>query len=510
VSLALFLAAVRWIGFPVLNRSIRYVNERVGIAGADLTIVLAFTFLAAAVTEGIGVHAVFGAFVAGLVIRQLPRIKASSLHELESFVFSALSPIFFAYVGLKVDLFTLSGWQMPVLLLALAIAGKLAGCYAGGRLGRLSHWESIALGLGMNARGAMGLIVALIGLSLGLLTQEMFSTIVLIAVVTSFMAPITLRWVMPLIPLTDEEQKRLDDVGRQLLLPTGALRLLVPTAGGANAMGGFEIAAMLAKQDRGEITALFIDHSDQSRRWNWRRPSLAGTNLESHLEKARKLIESAAGRFIVRRVTAENVGEAVLAEASRDYDLLLLGSPADGTFHDPLARHVVREASIPVAIIRRSLTTGAPFQRLLVPVDGSVLSRYAAEFAFRYASAAGADVTLYHVIDETTLEPGRLGTVERKTAFVQLNQRINEMREQLTRTLGPLASAWNVTFATRVRSSDAPGETIIAEASSGYYDLLVMGAENRVFDLPLFHGQGTGEVVERAACTTVVVMQPLK
>jgi Kef-type K+ transport system membrane component KefB len=208
-SLALFLCAIRWIGYPVLNRTIRYVNERVGLAGADLTVVLAFTFLAAAATEAIGVHAVFGAFVAGLVIRQLPRIRASSLHTLELFVFSALSPVFFAFVGLKVDLYTLSGWQMPVLILSLAIAGKMVGCYVGGRLGRLGHWESVALGFGMNARGAMGLIVALIGLSLGLLTQEMFATIVLVAVVTSFMAPVTLRWVLPRIPLTPVEQKRL-------------------------------------------------------------------------------------------------------------------------------------------------------------------------------------------------------------------------------------------------------------------------------------------------------------
>ncbi len=509
VALVLFLAAVRWIGFPVLNRMIRYINERVGLAGADLTIVLAFTFIAAAATEAIGVHAVFGAFVAGLVVRQLPRIKASSLHTLELFVLSALSPIFFAYVGLKVDLFSFSGWQMPVLILALAVAGKMIGCYAGGRLGRLSHWESVALGLGMNARGAMGLIVALIGLSLGLLTQEMFSTIVMVAVVTSFMAPITLRWVVPLIPLTPEEQKRLDDIGKRLLIPGGTLRLLVPTAGGVNAMGGFELAAMLAKRDRGQVTALYIEQPDGSRRWPWRRSSLAGTNLEAHLDKAKKLVETAGGRFVVRRVTSEDVAAAVLGEAARDYDLLLLGSAVDASFHDPLARHIVRGAGVPVTIVRRTPDSEPPFQRILVPVDGSVLSRYAAEFAFRYAAAASAHVTLLHVIDETRLAPGTLMTPERKSTFALLNQRTNEIREQLNRTLGPLAATWDVNFMTRIRASDAPGETIIAESSSGYYDLLITGAENRVFNVPLFYGQGTGEVVERAGCTTVVVMPPL-
>jgi Kef-type K+ transport system membrane component KefB/nucleotide-binding universal stress UspA family protein len=508
-SLALFLCAIRWIGYPVLNRTIRYVNERVGLAGADLTVVLAFTFLAAAATEAIGVHAVFGAFVAGLVIRQLPRIRASSLHTLELFVFSALSPVFFAFVGLKVDLYTLSGWQMPVLILSLAIAGKMVGCYVGGRLGRLGHWESVALGFGMNARGAMGLIVALIGLSLGLLTQEMFATIVLVAVVTSFMAPVTLRWVLPRIPLTPVEQKRLRDVGKQRLLPERPLRMLVPTAGGANAMGSFELAAMLGKHDRGEVTALYIEDPHRSKHRMRRRRSLAGRNLPSHLERARSLVESAGVRFDVRSVTAEDVGEAILVEASRDYDLLLLGSAADAGLHDPTARHVVSEAELPVAIVRRNPASDAPFQRVLVPVDGSVLSRYAAEFAFRYAAGSSADITLCHVLDGGRHDPTRVSS-ERKTAFALLSERTLQAREQLERTLGPLAALWDVTFTTRIHASDAPGETIIAEASSGYYDLLVTGAENRVFDVPLFYGQGTGEVVERAACTTVVIMPPQK
>ncbi|MGH7753978.1 MAG: cation:proton antiporter, partial [Gemmatimonadales bacterium] len=207
--LALFVVGMRWIGYPVMTRAIPYVNERVGLGGGDLTVILGFTFLAAAVTEAIGVHAVFGAFVAGVVIRQVRRVQTSSLHTLELFVMSALSPIFFAYVGLKVNLWALTGWQLPALVIAVAISGKLVGCYLGGRAGRLSHWESLALGFGMNARGAMELIVALIGLSLGLLTQAMYSTIVLVAVVTSFMAPLGLRLTLRKVKMTPDEQARI-------------------------------------------------------------------------------------------------------------------------------------------------------------------------------------------------------------------------------------------------------------------------------------------------------------
>src|SRR5690606_20594723 len=126
--------------------------------------------------------------------------KQDSLHALETFVLAALSPIFFAFVGLKVNLWALTGWQLPVLVIAIAMIAKLVGCFTGARLAGVSFWEATAIGFGMNARGAMELIVALIGLSLGILTSEMYSTIVLLAVVTSFLAPLLLRTVIPKLP----------------------------------------------------------------------------------------------------------------------------------------------------------------------------------------------------------------------------------------------------------------------------------------------------------------------
>ncbi|MGH7648578.1 MAG: cation:proton antiporter, partial [Gemmatimonadaceae bacterium] len=184
IALVVFLAVMRWVIYPGFTRTIGWVNRSVPLVGADLTLILVFTLFSAAVTEAIGVHAVFGAFVFGLLVRQIPRVRTATLQTIETFVLASLSPIFFAFVGLKVDLWSLSGWQLPAIVLGIAVAGKLVGCYVGGRLGKLGRWESFALGVGMNARGAMGLIVALIGLSLGLLTQEMYSIVVLVAVIT--------------------------------------------------------------------------------------------------------------------------------------------------------------------------------------------------------------------------------------------------------------------------------------------------------------------------------------
>jgi Kef-type K+ transport system membrane component KefB len=506
--LVLFLAAMRWIAYPAVGRTIRYVNEYVDLAGADLTVILAFTFVAAAVTEAIGIHAVFGAFVAGLLVHQIPRVKSSSLHTLEIFVLSALSPIFFAFVGLKVDLWTLSGWVVPLLVIGIAVAGKLVGCFIGGILGGLSRWESLALGFGMNARGAMELIVALIGLSLGLLTEEMYSTIVLVAVVTSFMAPLLLRWVLPRIPLKEDERQRLVDTGRRLLLPTGPLRMLVPTAGGDNAVGAFRLAAPLAQKDRGEVTALFVERpaADGARaRRLFRRRSLAGKNLDAHLQRASDLVGRAA--LAVRRVRNRDVARAVAEEAMRDYDLVIIGAAPRGPLLDPLAQHVVWSTMLPVVIMSHRLDDGdgPRFEHLLVPIDGSLFSRCAAELAFAYAGAAGSQVTLLHVTDEMRLAAGTLPVPGSREQHGVAAPRRHELERQLLHALGPVANQYGVEFSTRVRASGSPGETIIEESQSGHYDLLILGAEDKLLG-HLFFGQGTGEIMEHAGCTSAVVV----
>ena len=530
-----FLAAVRWLAFPGLARALRYVNERVDLAGGDLTLILGFTFAAAAATEAIGIHAVFGAFVAGLMVRQLPRVRARSLETLEVFVLSTLSPVFFAFVGLRVDLWQISGWGLPLVVIGVAVSGKLVGCYIGGRLGRLSHWESLAVGFGMNARGAMELIVALVGLSLGLLTAEMYATIVMVAVVTSFMAPILLRITVPHIELGEDERRRLRASEAALIVPAGPLRALVPTAGGANAMTAMRFVAPLVRRTGGQLTALYVEAGAGGRVQRllsrWRRPTLAGTGLTAHLERARELVAGKgsdnASHFIAHQRRAEDVGAAVLQEAARDYDLMLMGAAPDRALEDAFALRVVRDCPVPLVLVREALKEPdlgaaakraiAPgdtaavdgstcFRSLLVPVDGGVLSRYAAELAFAYAGATSSDVRVLHVVNRQRFASGSIPVPEPADRPELARARVEELEAQIERELGPLAAAHGARMTVRILASAAPGEIIIGESRSGYYDLLIIGAESKQFARPLFFGQGTAEIVARAGCTTVVVL----
>ncbi|GCD36907.1 putative Na+/H+ antiporter [Streptomyces chrestomyceticus JCM 4735] len=195
---------------PLVRRSLRSAvqsRER----GAAIALVTMFVLLSAAGTQAMRLEAVFGAFVCGLLINSCGVLDATRLAPLRTVVMSVLAPLFFAMAGLRMDLTSLADGTVALtglVVLTVAIAGKFAGAYMGARLSRVNHWESLAIGAGMNARGVIEVIVAMVGLRLGVLSLEMYTIIVLVAVVTSLMAPPLLRMTMAHVAYTDEERER--------------------------------------------------------------------------------------------------------------------------------------------------------------------------------------------------------------------------------------------------------------------------------------------------------------
>lgn len=112
-------------------------------------------------------------------------------------VFTVLAPLFLATAGLGVEL---SAFGDPLVLvtlavvLAVAVSAKFAGAYAGARIGRLDHGESMAVAAGMNARGVVGIVAAGIGVRLGLLTDAMYAVVVTVAIATSVATPALMAW----------------------------------------------------------------------------------------------------------------------------------------------------------------------------------------------------------------------------------------------------------------------------------------------------------------------------
>lgn len=179
-----------------------------------VAVTAAMILLAAAGTHALGLEAVFGAFLCGMVIGSSSDVARARTRSLRTVVLGFLAPVFFASAGLRIDLTALARPAVlaaALLVLAVAVLGKFAGAYLGARLSRLTRWEALALGAGMNARGVIEVIVAMVGLRLGILDTATYTIIVLVAVATSVMAPPLLRLAMKHVECTTEEDLRLQE-----------------------------------------------------------------------------------------------------------------------------------------------------------------------------------------------------------------------------------------------------------------------------------------------------------
>lgn len=155
-----------------------------------ISVVLVILLLAATATELIGIHALFGAFLAGVAMPAAGAFRAAVRERLHAFATIVLLPLFFALSGLRTQLGLIDGaadWALCGAIIAIAVAGKLGGSYVAARLTGASREDAFAIGALMNTRGLMELIVLNLGYDLGILSPRVFTMMVLMALVTTLM-----------------------------------------------------------------------------------------------------------------------------------------------------------------------------------------------------------------------------------------------------------------------------------------------------------------------------------
>ncbi|WP_440712338.1 cation:proton antiporter [Gordonia sp. FQ] len=205
-AFAVTLFLLRPLAQPLLQR---YEASPGASAGLFVPVCVVFVLACAALTQALHLEAILGAFLAGLVIG--PRAPFL-LAPLRTVTMTVLMPLFLANAGLRVDLTALADVTVALgtlALLVVAVTATFAGSFAGARVGGLSRWEATAVGSGLNARGAVEIIIATTGLSLGIFSAPMYTAVIIVAVTTSVMAPPMLKWSMRRIGLTDEEKIRI-------------------------------------------------------------------------------------------------------------------------------------------------------------------------------------------------------------------------------------------------------------------------------------------------------------
>ncbi len=193
-----FIAVVWWGVRPLLQR----LGPRQGQAISAETVAIAFflVLLSATTTEVIGIHALFGAFLLGAVMPRGGGLTHALTEKIEDFVTIVLLPLFFAYSGLRTKIGLLDDWNdwaWCAVVVFVACLGKFGGSAIAARLVGMKWREASAIGVLMNTRGLMELIVLNVGLDLGVISPRLFTMMVIMALVTTWITSPLLEWIFP-------------------------------------------------------------------------------------------------------------------------------------------------------------------------------------------------------------------------------------------------------------------------------------------------------------------------
>ncbi|GAP63966.1 hypothetical protein ARMA_2389 [Ardenticatena maritima] len=201
VRMVLFLVGGYVVGRAVLPRFVEWMDE-IPLAESMVAAVLAIMFIYGWAAETLGAVApITGTFLAGLILTQ-SRLQHKIADRLFPIAFGFLVPVFLVNIGLNANLRVLNQqqWLFGGLLVLVAVLGKVVGCGVGARLGGFEPRAAFQLGVGMISRGEVGLIVATIGLSQGVIGADIFAVTVLMVLATTLLTPPLLRWALRLSP----------------------------------------------------------------------------------------------------------------------------------------------------------------------------------------------------------------------------------------------------------------------------------------------------------------------
>ncbi|MEK6775962.1 MAG: cation:proton antiporter [bacterium] len=180
-----FSVLILTIGRWLIDRILPWIQAHTRGPGGILGFCISAALLCAAFTEWIGIHAIFGAFLCGVALGDSPHLREHTRTTFDQFISFIFAPLFFASIGLKVNF--IQNFDLPLVLtvIVIATAGKVFGCGFGAIWSGLTQREAWAIGFGMNARGAMEIILGLLALQAGIIREPMFVALVVMALLTS-------------------------------------------------------------------------------------------------------------------------------------------------------------------------------------------------------------------------------------------------------------------------------------------------------------------------------------
>jgi len=475
----LFLAVSFTIGRRAVALLIRWANDNLVSDLPVITTILIVMGVMALITHAIGVHTVLGAFVAGILVGQSPILTRHIDEQLRGLITGLFMPVFFGVAGLQANLAVLTDpmiFGLSLLLILIASVGKFSGAFLGGAFGGLNWRECLALGWGMNARGSTEVVVATIGLSMGALSQTLFTMILVMAVVTTMAMPPMLRWSLARVPLRPDEEARLEREAFEAEgFVTNVERVLVAVDDSPTGHFASRLVGLLAGSRRIPTTILETGPKIRSRQRKKAEALAKATAESAEADTADTDATPAPVDITTRPQRGDGAEEAVAREARKGYDLLFIGvEPVaqDSAFDDKVAR-IAGEFKGPFAIAEargshRRAGTGRALD-ILVPVTGTPYSRRAAELALALARADNGSVTALYVAPQRRSWHGR----------VPSPWTIGADEEAILREIVELGDRTGVTVRTAVRRNAVAEESVLRRLRAGNHNLLVMGVSPR-------------------------------
>lgn len=472
-----FILAMVFAARPFLRRLGARVVDREGLTPTVVAVTLLLLLLSSTVTELIGIHALFGAFLFGAILPKEGKLAESLADKLETVAVVLLLPLFFAYSGLRTQIGLVSQpqeWLVTAGIIALATAGKFGGSAVAARLTGLRWREASAIGILMNTRGLMELIVLNLGMDLGVISPTMFTMMVIMALVTTVATTPVLRWVYP-----DHELARDRLVEPAAPAPPGSTPYTVMMCvSDATAGPGLATVAAALRGARDAAADLFALHlfspTDRPSVELRRAAPVASAPLAPLLERARGLLLDVR---TLGFVSAEPAADICRTAEAKQASVVLLGA------HKPLllegrlsgtVSEVVARSHCPVGVlVDRGLTQ---VERILVAYAGGPEDLAALELARRMGTTPGTQLTLFHVVSPGDVErPGR-----GRTQIAATLAEVAEQRRQLAQDEADLAggSADAEGVVVRVVEHASPPDAVLEEAGRGY-DLVVLGMHAR-------------------------------
>jgi Kef-type K+ transport system membrane component KefB/nucleotide-binding universal stress UspA family protein len=466
-----FLVMSFTFGRRIVARLIQWSNDyALGEAPVIATILIVMGAMALT-TDAIGVHTVLGAFVAGILVGESPILTARIDDELRGVTAGLFMPVFFGLAGLSADLTILADARIALLtlmLIAIASIGKAAGAFTGGWFGGLSLSQSLALAAGMNARGSTEVIVASIGLTMGVLSQNLFTMIVAMAFITTTAMPPTLRWALNRLPIDDRERKRL---GREEIEAESFLasieRVLLVIDDSAKGRFAARMAGLLARRKGMSVTVMKTEPGE----------SALSIEIVKAAAAPARADEPGAALDVIERRHDLPIEEAVSVESQKGYGLMILGIDptvgTDGGFDERVSR-LARSFQGSLAVITarggHEIEPATQGLKILVPVTGSEVSRRGAEVALALGRAAEMPVTALSVI-----------APEQQRFRQRFGTRVSDATET-AKEIRTLAEAMEQTVRVTQRADISPLDAILREARLGNHDVILMGVSRRPGD----------------------------